>query len=156
LNGNLAEWDELLGNGTTSWLHGLDTVFATSPLAGQPQPAPATLDRLAALERDRNTLYDAMREVCKIVGGQTADGVSVEFLLNVPSEVRLTVGKLERELAEARKDGARLTHIIRSTNEVERVWLEDWVFEEGMEVMPDCDDPQKYIRARIDAAMGGE
>ena len=54
------------------------------------------LDRVKVLERERNQLYSAMREVCRIAGGQTADGVSVAFLMQVPAEVAAA-------LAEARK-----------------------------------------------------
>jgi hypothetical protein len=54
------------------------------------------LERVEMLERERNQLYGAMREVCRIAGGQTTDGVSVAFLMQVPAEVAAA-------LAEARK-----------------------------------------------------
>ncbi len=54
------------------------------------------LERVEVLERERNQLYNAMREVCRIAGGWTADGVSVDFLMLVPAEVAAA-------LAEARK-----------------------------------------------------
>jgi len=69
------------------------------------------------------------------------------------------VAALERELAEARKDGARLAHIIEESNKGNG-WLTAEVWDKAAALCPldakEADKVQKWVRAAIDAAMGGE
>lgn len=63
--------------------------------------------------KDRKALYDSMRDVCRIVGGMTNDGVSVDFLAHIPAEV-------EAVLAEARRDGERYRSVITKAANIMR------------------------------------
>jgi hypothetical protein len=66
---------------------------------------------------------------------------------------------LERELSEARKDGARLEYIIEESNKGNG-WLTSDVWDKAAALCPidpkEADYVQKWVRAAIDAAMGGE
>ena len=64
------------------------------------------------------------------------------------------IEELEKELAEAREDAARLTYIIHESNEGNG-WLEDGVWDEAPH-MEECTDGQLSIRAHIDAARARE
>lgn len=76
---------------------------------------------LAEARKDRKALYDSMRDVCRIVGGMTNDGVSVDFLAHIPAEV-------EAVLAEARRDGDRLDKLEALKKPGQRWMIHDWTF----------------------------
>jgi hypothetical protein len=69
------------------------------------------------------------------------------------------VAVLERELAEARKDSARLSHIIDQANAT-RDWLQDHVWDSAAELCSldydEADDVQKWVRVVIDKDMEGK
>lgn len=81
-----------------------------------------------------------------------AHGIYAGDLVEDLRDTHARIAELEAELAEARKDGERLSWMIDVSNSG-MGWIEDAVWDSAPDI-EGCHDVQVLIRAAIDAARG--